>query len=107
MSRRKVELGVCLGLGVLLGLGVAAVRTGSFQAVLAAQAQEPKKKEAGGIFSPPGTSESGTVVPAPNPPVFKGKVGRTIDESTSDWPPSAHAPKGAPNVLYIVLDDVG
>lgn len=52
-------------------------------------------------------AESGTVVPSPNLPPFKGKIGRTVAESTPDWPPQATAPKGAPNVLYIVLDDVG
>src|SRR5262249_47499515 len=77
----------------------------------AGKGAEPKGKkgpvEPGGIFSPPGTAEAGTVVPPPGEPPFKGKIGRTVDESTPDWPPLARAPKGAPNVLYIVLDDVG
>ncbi len=47
------------------------------------------------------------MVPPPNAPPFKGKIGRTLSESTPDWPPLAVAPKGAPNVLFIVLDDVG
>src|SRR5262249_60903900 len=55
----------------------------------------------------PGTFEGGTVAPPPGEPPFKGKTGRTTDESIPDWPPQATAPKGAPNVLYIVLDDVG
>src|SRR6516164_3754941 len=104
--RRKWEVPLYLGLGVLVGLGIAAYRSGRDGAALA-QGGGQEKKEAGGIFSPPGTSDSGTVVPAPNEPPFKGKIGRTVDESTSDWPPLARAPKGAPNVLYIVLDDVG
>jgi len=70
-------------------------------------AQEKKAKEPSGIFSPPGSSDSGTVVPAPDVPLFKGKIGRTVGESTPYWPPQPTAAKGAPNVLYIVLDDVG
>lgn len=108
MSRGTIPWVACLGLGVAIGWGIAAFRTG---VLLPAKAQDGQssasKKEAGGIFSPPGTSNSATIVPPPTPPVFKGKVGRTIDESTSYWPPMARAPKGAPNVLYVVLDDVG
>src|SRR5262249_51797920 len=68
---------------------------------------QPGKIEPGGVFSPPGSSDSGAVVPAPNEPGFKGKIGRTVSESTPYWSPQPTAPKGAPNVLYIVLDDVG
>lgn len=39
------------------------------------------------IFSPPGTSDTGPVTPPPNEPPFKGKIGRTISESSPDWPP--------------------
>jgi arylsulfatase len=40
---------------------------------------------------------------------FKGVVNMDITKSTPDWGPYAQpiAPDGAPNVLYIVLDDVG
>ncbi|MEV8212947.1 arylsulfatase [Leifsonia sp. NPDC077715] len=40
---------------------------------------------------------------------FKGVVNLDITKSTPDWGPYAQpsAPEGAPNVLYIVLDDVG
>ena len=41
------------------------------------------------------------------PQQFKGVVGRTIQESTPAWPQPIRAKDGAPNVLYIVLDDVG
>ncbi|NJN05325.1 MAG: arylsulfatase, partial [Rhodobacteraceae bacterium] len=49
-----------------------------------------------------------TVLP-PQPPEFKGKIGLTYKESTPDWNPALplRAPEGAPNVLMIVLDDVG
>jgi arylsulfatase A-like enzyme len=40
---------------------------------------------------------------------FQGVVNIDITESTPDWGPYAQpiAPEGAPNILYIVLDDVG
>ena len=41
------------------------------------------------------------------PQQFQGVVGRTIEESTPAWPQPIRAPDGAPNVLFIVLDDVG
>jgi len=39
--------------------------------------------------------------------VFPGVIGRTADESSPAWPAPARAPKGSPNVLFIVLDDTG
>ena len=38
---------------------------------------------------------------------FPGVIGRTADESTPAWPAPMRAPKDAPNVLFIVLDDTG
>ena len=38
---------------------------------------------------------------------FRGVIGRTARESTAWWPSPARAPAGTPNVLLIVLDDVG
>jgi arylsulfatase A-like enzyme len=38
---------------------------------------------------------------------FPGVVGRTADVSTPAWPSPLRAKKGAPNVLFIVLDDTG
>jgi arylsulfatase len=46
------------------------------------------------------------VLPQPPQP-FKGKIGRTARESTPDFPKAITAPKGAPNVLLILTDDVG
>lgn len=103
MRMRKLEFAAVLLFGGLLGFGAAAYR--NFLPGQTALAQE--KEKSGGIFSPPGTSESGTVVPPPGEPPFHGKIGRVIDESTPYWPPLARAPKDAPNILYIVLDDVG
>jgi arylsulfatase len=45
-------------------------------------------------------------LPPPEPP-FKGKIGRTVKDSTPDFPKGVEAPKGAPNILLILTDDVG
>jgi arylsulfatase len=46
------------------------------------------------------------VLPRPEQP-FKGHVGRTAKDSRPDFPREVQAPKGAPNVLLILTDDVG
>ena len=46
------------------------------------------------------------VLPRPEAP-FKGFVGRTVEESTKDFPQEVKAPNGAPNILLILTDDVG
>ncbi len=38
---------------------------------------------------------------------FTGVIGRTYDQSKPAWPKPLRAKKGAPNVLFIVLDDTG
>jgi arylsulfatase A-like enzyme len=38
---------------------------------------------------------------------FPGVIGRTAEESTPAWPAPMRAAEGAPNVLFIVLDDTG
>jgi arylsulfatase A-like enzyme len=38
---------------------------------------------------------------------FPGRIGRTIAESSPAWPRPLRAPAGAPNVVFLVLDDVG
>ena len=38
---------------------------------------------------------------------FRGVIGRHYDESAPYWPEPTCAPAGAPNVLMVVLDDVG
>ena len=38
---------------------------------------------------------------------FPGTIGRTTDESSPAWPQPVRAVPGAPNVLFIVLDDTG
>jgi len=46
------------------------------------------------------------VLPRPEQP-FEGKIGRTVKDSTPDFPKGVTAPPNAPNVLLIITDDVG
>ena len=38
---------------------------------------------------------------------FPGRIGSTFEDSVPSWPVGPRAPKGGPNVLLVVLDDVG
>ena len=38
---------------------------------------------------------------------FEGKIGKTYKESEGAWQHPPAAPAGAPNVIVILLDDVG
>ena len=51
-------------------------------------------------------STAQNVLPRPEQP-FDGKIGRTPKDSTPDFPKGVEAPKGAPNILVILTDDVG
>jgi arylsulfatase len=82
-----------LAVGVLLGWLTASGR-------LASLVFADDKKAA----DSPAATES--VLPRPAQP-FKGKIGRKASASTPDFPKSIEAPKGAPNVLLIMTDDVG
>jgi arylsulfatase A-like enzyme len=53
-----------------------------------------------------GAASAQDVLPKPDPP-FRGKVDVRVANSTPDWPGLVTAPKGAPNVILILLDDVG
>ena len=37
---------------------------------------------------------------------FKGKIGRTFDDSTPWWPPLTTPPEGSPNILIVLLDEI-
>ncbi|MGA8061083.1 MAG: sulfatase-like hydrolase/transferase [Candidatus Sulfotelmatobacter sp.] len=47
-----------------------------------------------------------STLPLPELP-FRGKIGKTYLESEGDWPRLPAPPEGAPNVVVILLDDVG
>jgi len=59
---------------------------------------------AGTLFS--GGTSAQEVLPAPVAP-FKGEIGLSTKDSKPDFPQPVRAPKGAPNVVLVLLDDVG
>src|SRR6516162_7158335 len=74
---------------LLLGTTSLVAASGIPASAPSAQAQQPQE-----------------ILPKPEPP-FRGKMGRTVKDSTPDFPKSVEAPAGAPNVLLILTDDVG
>jgi arylsulfatase len=52
------------------------------------------------------TAASATGIPKPDP-AFTGTIGETYQDSKASYPQPIRAPAGAPNVLLILLDDVG
>ena len=71
--------------------------------VLPAAAQEVT-----GVPGSPGATITldGKQLPPPSPK-FGGVIKERASESTAWWPPRVVPPKGAPNVLLIMTDDVG
>ena len=69
-----------------------------------ALAQQPSAPTGGPSGGPPGTP---TVLPRPDFH-FQGTVGRTyLDSDPAQFPQPVQAPKGAPNIVLILLDDAG
>ena len=58
------------------------------------------------IGTSPTIADTAKILPI-NPPPFQGTIGTTYKESKPDFPDPITAPKKAPNVLLILLDDVG
>src|SRR6185436_3168956 len=61
----------------------------------------------GELGSPSSTTTiSGKELPPPDPK-FGGVIKEKASESKAWWPPRVVPPKGAPNVLLVMMDDVG
>jgi Sulfatase len=60
----------------------------------------------GKLGSPHATTINGKQLPPPDPK-FGGVIKEKASESKAWWPPRVVPPKGAPNVLLIMTDDVG
>lgn len=58
------------------------------------------------LFAATTVAQAQDVLPRPEQP-FKGHIGRKAKDSIKDFPQEVTAPKGAPNVLLIMTDDVG
>ncbi|MFO0807795.1 MAG: arylsulfatase [Gemmataceae bacterium] len=93
MSRRKATMAVMLAIGGMFGWLAASGHVGDLFA-------QPAKSD-----SPAGGTP--TVLPRPDFH-FPGKVGKTYkDSDPPQFPQPVKAPKGAPNVVLILLDDTG
>ena len=72
----------------------------------------PDEKSESLVVAVPRTSDASSTKPdgdrIPYPePAFAGHLGRTVPESTPAYPERVGAPDGAPNVVVIMLDDIG
>jgi len=97
MNRRKLfvsttKAAVATAAG---GSGLSSIKAQAQQGPVPQTPAQETKAAAGGIE-----------LPRPSEP-FKGTIGKTFKDSTQDFPQSFKAPKGAPNVVVILLDDVG
>ena len=79
----------------LIALALTLLAASSVTAIAQAQTQPT---------SPPNWDR--TKLPLADPP-FTGKIGKTYQDSTAAWPQLPAPPAGAPNVVIILLDDVG
>ena len=58
------------------------------------------------LAAAPAMAQEVTRIPEPFPP-FQGEIGKTYQESEAAWPELPTPPEGAPNIVVILLDDVG
>ncbi|EIV1733529.1 arylsulfatase [Vibrio parahaemolyticus] len=58
-------------------------------------------------YAAPAHTIDRTVLPIQQTAEFNGRVGKSFDQSKSDYPQPIKAPAGAPNVVVIMLDDLG
>src|SRR6478735_5592870 len=64
------------------------------------------QSSSGGGASSTTDLSAAVVLPKPTAP-FTGKIGKTWEKSTPDYPAPLTAPQGAPNILLILTDDTG
>ena len=50
---------------------------------------------------------AGSSLPAFSQQPYQGVIGKTLSDSKEWWPAPVKAPAGAPNIIWIILDDVG
>src|SRR5262245_12205619 len=86
-----------------LGVGVAAAVLAGFFVPITVGGQDGGAKPGSPAYSE--ALKSKALPPAP--PKFGGAIKQHQAQSKPWWPPQVAAPKGAPNVLLIMLDDAG
>src|SRR6266567_7845098 len=109
LQSTKLQGLLVLALGGLFGYAVAtgrvSSRLGAEDGRTAAPGKAPEKNGAPG--SPGATTTiSGKQLPPPDPK-FGGVIKENAAQSKAWWAPRVVPPKGAPNVLLIMTDDVG
>src|SRR5688572_22588340 len=76
-------------------------------ALITAASTQAKDAPDGGTSDGAGGLATENVLPFPDF-YFKGSVGRTIaDSDPPEFPQPVRPPKGAPNIVYILIDDAG
>ena len=85
---------------------IVAVILGSGLGWLAASDPGPLNNACSQHIKIPPSQDRNRQLPQPDPE-FKGKIAETYQDSTPSYPQPVKAPQGSPNVLLILLDDVG
>src|SRR5262245_15413943 len=109
LRNTRVQVAAVLAASVLLGYLAA---TGKVSSLLEADegknASQGKAPETAAAPGSPGATSTIDGRHLPNaPPEFRGIINPNADQSKPWWPPLHVPPKGAPNVLLIMTDDVG
>ena len=94
--KTRITVGGALLIGVCLGFLFAESRTVPAKA-------DPTEKTAN-VAQPKPKVLTGKDIGIPE---FKGKIARSYKDSQEYWAPEKRPPKGAPNVIIFLLDDVG
>src|SRR6266850_2354621 len=107
----KLQAAIVLVAGSLLGYGAASgylrLDSRADAAPQDAKAKAPAQPASGTPGSPSATTTiDGRYLPNP-PSKFGGEINLNAYQSKPFWPPRVVPPKGAPNVLLIMTDDVG
>jgi arylsulfatase len=97
-----------LAVGALLGY---LAGTGKLPSLVRAAVGEPKSGGAATAKAPPGSPAATTTIDGrylpPPPAKFGGEINLNAAQSKPWWAPRVVPPRGAPNVLLIMTDDVG
>ena len=117
VNRRKARtwavVGGVLAAATVIGAGLALAQQASKPKPATPQATELPASPTGYpiVTGSPGSPAArefpdSRVLPTPTPP-FTGVIKPNLIDSTPGWPSTIAPPKGAPNVLLILIDDAG
>ncbi len=109
VKRSKLTAAMVLACGALLGYLAATEKLSTLVGADETKAAQSIKSEQ--PASEPGSASATTTIDGrylpPPPPKRGGEINLNANQSTPYWPPRVVPPKGAPNVLLIMTDDVG